>query len=305
MDFTREPIIESVITPKEGCKLVIRSSKSAGQEEFFVDVIELVSFGSALFFRSLERPKAFMVPVSDYEVLEVRETRMVLKAAGGERAIKIAGGRTPKEAPAEKIEHPLIPAVELSAQLPIAEEAADSKSDAARGDKRRDRRRQTRRRRESPAETVVAQPEVSETEAVIDTEITLDSEGVAPRQTVPTILPPPSTLISETIARYRNNDLFSGAFYLKEGNGETQKKESSSEEEEPLLANPREDLFEEMEIRSTILEPSEYGSLDIAEERIQFAEEGDLVNEPLPTFSDEDHPFILNPPSETQKNKEE
>ena len=77
MDFTREPIIETIITPKEGCKLVVRSSKSAGQEEYFVDALEVVSFGGQSFFRSLERPKAFLVPTSDDEVLEVREARMV------------------------------------------------------------------------------------------------------------------------------------------------------------------------------------------------------------------------------------
>ena len=90
MDFTREPIIETVITPKEGCTLVVRSSKSSGQEEHFVDAIEVVVFGNAIFFRSLERPKAFLVPASDYEVLEVRETRLVLKNVGLDRSIKIA-----------------------------------------------------------------------------------------------------------------------------------------------------------------------------------------------------------------------
>ncbi len=95
MDFTREPYIESVTTPKDGCKLVVRSSKGVGQEEYFVDALEMVSFGGCFFFRSVERPKAFLVPVSDYEVLEVRETRMVLKTRGGEQgAIKIGGGRS-------------------------------------------------------------------------------------------------------------------------------------------------------------------------------------------------------------------
>ena len=83
MDFTREPIIETIITPKEGYKLVIRSSTSAGQEEYFVDAVEIVAFGHALFFRSLERPKAFLVPVSDYEVLEVREANFDLDCGSG------------------------------------------------------------------------------------------------------------------------------------------------------------------------------------------------------------------------------
>ncbi|MEI8365092.1 MAG: hypothetical protein WCF65_01620 [Parachlamydiaceae bacterium] len=93
MDFTREPIIETVITPKEGCKLVVRSSKSNAQEEHFVDAVEVVSFGHSFFFRSLERPKTFIVPATDYEILEVREARMVLKNVGIDRTIKIAGGR--------------------------------------------------------------------------------------------------------------------------------------------------------------------------------------------------------------------
>jgi hypothetical protein len=50
--------------------------------------------GSAELFRSQERPRAFLVPVSDYEVLELKETRMVLKTGTTDRAnIKISGGR--------------------------------------------------------------------------------------------------------------------------------------------------------------------------------------------------------------------
>lgn len=68
MDFTREPVIQTVITPREGYRLVVRSSKTAGLEEHFVDAVEVVCFGTATFFRSIERPKPFIVPVSDYEV---------------------------------------------------------------------------------------------------------------------------------------------------------------------------------------------------------------------------------------------
>jgi hypothetical protein len=93
VDFTREPIIETIITPREGYRLAVRSSKNMGQEEHFVDAVEVVSFGSAFFFRSLERPKPFVVPVGDYEILEVREPRMVLKTQVHEGSVKIAGGR--------------------------------------------------------------------------------------------------------------------------------------------------------------------------------------------------------------------
>jgi len=89
VNYTREPIIETVITPKEGCKLVIRNSKGVGQEEYFVEAIEIVNFGNAIFFRSTERPKSFLVPVSDYEVIELKETKMILKSTGMDKSIKI------------------------------------------------------------------------------------------------------------------------------------------------------------------------------------------------------------------------
>ncbi len=89
MNFTREPIIETIISPREGCKLLVRSSKSGGPaEEYYVDAVEVVSFGRAFFFRSMERPKAFLVPASDYEVLEVKEARVALKNVSHERQHK-------------------------------------------------------------------------------------------------------------------------------------------------------------------------------------------------------------------------
>ena len=101
MNFTREPIIETIITPKEGHKLIVRNSKGSGQEEYVVDAIEVVSFGHSFFFRSLERPKSFLVPVSDYEVVEAKETRVVLKNASFERAIKL-GAAKKKKLPSQK-----------------------------------------------------------------------------------------------------------------------------------------------------------------------------------------------------------
>ena len=74
MNFTREPIIETIISPKDGYKLLVRNSKGENFEEHYVDAVEVVSFGRAFFFRSMERPKAFLVPVSDYEILEVKDT---------------------------------------------------------------------------------------------------------------------------------------------------------------------------------------------------------------------------------------
>ena len=79
MHFTREPIIETIVTPKDGYKLLIRSSKIAGAEEYIVDALEIVSFGFVFFYRSVEKPKSFLLSVTDYEVAETRETKIALK----------------------------------------------------------------------------------------------------------------------------------------------------------------------------------------------------------------------------------
>ena len=97
MDFTREPLVETVITPKEGYKLIIRAASGNSQEEYSVGAVEVVSFGQAFFFRSLEKPKAFLLPMSEYEVVEARETRTVLKKPQVEKTIKIGGMSKPSK----------------------------------------------------------------------------------------------------------------------------------------------------------------------------------------------------------------
>lgn len=256
MDFTREPIIETIITPKEGHKLVVRSSTSAGQEEYFVDAVEIVAFGQAQFFRSMERPKAFLVPVSDYEVLEVREARMVLKHAGLDRSIKIGGGR----------EGTLKPPREIEKEAPIeaeAEEVAEGEAQAAEArpevkvDKKRDRRRHYRKRRgreekeEGEKESVELtippledeQVRIQPPEQIMETA----QESVTPLSPamLSSLLQPPPTLISETINRYRQNEMFKSAFYLTE---EDQYKphdkvqellsDEDEDEEAPILQEP-------------------------------------------------------------------
>lgn len=120
MNFTREPIIETIITPRDGYKLILRANR--GDKEFSVDAAEVVNFGNALFFRSTERPKSFLLPVAEYEVVETRETRVVLKNASLDKSVKIAGG---KEANSK-------------------EEKADD--DTPKESKKRERRRARRRR---------------------------------------------------------------------------------------------------------------------------------------------------------------
>lgn len=280
MDFTREPIIETVITPKEGCKLVVRSSKSGGQEEYFVDSLEVVSFGRTQFLRSTERPKAFLVPASDYEILEVREARMVLKNVGLDRSIKIGGGREGNQKPhkepvvAEKAEA-------AEEEVPAEPVASEAKTDNSRIEKKRDRRRHYRRRRGREDKEEGAEEAAEHTEAAeeqVKAEVTASKNGeemdaatptLPPPSVIPSLLPPPAMLISETIARYKDNDLFKGAFYNKNETAEAEAKEGEN---------------------APALQPPEYGSFEMSEE-----EEEEIYRQRRTQFTqprEDQHPFV-------------
>lgn len=215
MDFTREPIIETVITPKEGYKIVVRSSKNPGSEEYFVDAVEVVTFGSSSFFRSQERPKAFLVPVSDYEILEVREARIVLKNVGLERSIKISGGKDRESKPKEVKEERAPQEVQPQPQL-------EAKPIDTRESRRRDRRRQGRRRRDEDVSQLKEGVSPHDEEKIELTPPSQESAGLSAesqpiaQSILSSLLTPPPTLISETLKSYKENALFKEAFYTKE-----------------------------------------------------------------------------------------
>lgn len=95
MHFTREPLIETIITPRDGFKLSLKSPNIS--EEILLDAVEVVSIGGSCFYRSKERPRAFLLPMADAELIEVRETRVVLKGATIEKGgIKIGSREAPK-----------------------------------------------------------------------------------------------------------------------------------------------------------------------------------------------------------------
>ncbi len=275
MDFTREPIIETVITPKEGCTLVVRSSKSSGQDEHFVDAVEVVAFGNSIFFRSRERPKAFLVPVSDYEILEVRETRLLLKNVSVDRAIKIAGGREAplhpgREVSISKGEQPVATSSEKNGtqqgvqpkpqELPLPEDSAtsDAKLDI-RGDKKRDRRRNHRRRRGKEdgkgiedAESGEAFPSGADNVELpaphlTKEEITATSSTAPVAALLSSLLSPPPNLISETIARYKDNVLFKGAFFSKEVETDDLDEDQDEGEETENSGNEEDEVNEGVE----------------------------------------------------------
>lgn len=178
MDFTREPIVETVISAKEGHKLLVRSSKISGAEEYNVDAVEVVSFGSVQFFRAQEKPRPFLVPVTDYEVLEVREMRLPIKSANHERAIKIA----PKKEGGKK-----------SKAKEKTEERAEERAEEGEAKKKRTRRRTRRKKGEDS--------EAPETDEAVEPSEERAEETPPPRKP---LVPPPTTLISETISRYKD-----------------------------------------------------------------------------------------------------
>lgn len=218
MNFTREPIIETVITPREGCKLVVRSSKGVNQEDYFVDAVEVVSFGHSFFFRSQERPKSFLVPVSDYEILELKETRMVLKNASTERSIKIGGGREAPPRPREE-EEPAAPSGESRPSGAPSEPRERGK---------RDRRRRGRRGRDRQDMRPSAPREGEEAPPMAEAAPVSSPEEKAP-SFISKLFPPPQTLIKESLSRYKPAE--------EEGRG--------SFEEPPLDSRSEEDDNEE------------------------------------------------------------
>jgi len=203
--------------PREGCKLLVRNSKGGGQEEYYVDSIEVVSFGRSFFFRSQERPKSFLVPVSDYEILEQKEVRMSLKNVAPERSIKIGGGREGHVRP------PRETAPEESYEPQDREPGDRPPMDRGGGDRKRDKRRrgrrgggrpdggpmhETRDSRQAPMEEPFPMEEASyptPMEGAPSLEARSD-EQKAP-SFISKLFPPPPTLIKDSLSRYKTAEV--------------------------------------------------------------------------------------------------
>ncbi len=230
MNFTREPIIETIITPKDGYKLVVRNSKGGSQEEYHVDAVEVVSFGHSFFFRSLERPKSFLVPVSDYEIIETKETRVVLKNMNIERSIKIGGGRqepSRKEASADE--------AGAGSEETVAE-ASPETPQPFKNERKRERRRHRRGRRSQEERSSVVHEAYKETPQPA-AEVAVEGGGANDETQVSSsmftsLFSPPPTLISETIGRYKEKNAESAEGDLLP-EPVTERKKRKREEENP------------------------------------------------------------------------
>lgn len=240
MNFTREPIIETIISPKEGYKLLVRNSKGENFEEHYVDAVEVVSFGRAFFFRSMERPKAFLVPVSDYEILEVKEARVALKNASHEKSIKIGGGREAPMRPTQREPKELPQPTEEIAAAP--EETALETAVDSRMDRKRDRRRH-RRRRGGHEERGEGEQHKPQEHRERDTEAREFVEEEGKGSTLfSSLIPPPPTLISETLSRYREKEVpeHKEHEHKEHGHKGHEHKEHGHEHKEPTSEAPPE-----------------------------------------------------------------
>ncbi|MBI5274020.1 MAG: hypothetical protein HY860_03070 [Chlamydiales bacterium] len=219
MNFTREPIIETIITPKEGYKLVLRNTKGGHLEEYSVDAVEVVSFGQSIFYRSLERPKAFLLPVGDYEIQETREMRIPLKNATLEKAVKIPTG------------------VEKS-QPSMAEESRamqqDKKSDRGRKNKKK---KEIETQKEEPSTVPITPPPVPK---LIHPESGGSKEKEGPAPSILTrLFPPPTSLISDSISKYKQAEL---------AHAQQQVLQEHAEESQTSLARARDELILSLEV---------------------------------------------------------
>jgi hypothetical protein len=205
VNFTREPIIESIISARDGYKLSIKSTKVSDTREILVDAVEIVSFGNSHFFRCQEKPKPFFFPVGDYEVSEVKETRFVLKNSTLEKSVKIQSSKehlhkTSKEVlDEEETEEEEI--AEEVAEEPTEEPVASTSQRDEKKSKRNRRKRDRQKQRFTPTDTV--QEEVS-TEGDKGGDIKDEAAVSSPSSVAPKFISPPPALIISTLSHRKS-----------------------------------------------------------------------------------------------------
>lgn len=217
MYFTRDPVVETVITAREGHKLTIRSTgANPAFEPLVVEALEVVSLGGVCFLRNSDRSKSFLLPAVDYEIFETRDARVNLKALGLEKGIKIAGGRTASlKIPKEKNLQPLAKNGETDAEEEtLGEQSEDSMALATvstddsivssegntAGSKskkswKEKRQKHNKKKSQGVTEESTVRPEVTAVDKAEKDHFPDDSNRKF------SLLPPPALLISEVMSR--------------------------------------------------------------------------------------------------------
>ena len=193
MNFTREPILETIIAAKEGFKLKLKSTKHEGAAEYVVDAVEVVSFGTTFFYRSGEPAHTFFVPAQDFEIVQVRQARLMLKTPV-DGAVKIAGGAdagkksSPDKGP-EKKRKKVKPA--KAEKRPAVENAEEKKEGSVENLEKKPKAKTQKR---SPAKDTKRKAPGTEP---------VDKEVVQPSM-FSHLLRPPEALISDNISQYQS-----------------------------------------------------------------------------------------------------
>lgn len=189
MNFTREPILETIISAKDGYKLSIKSSKGNENEEYLVDAVEVVSFGGSFFYRCQERPKTFFIPAGDFEIVEVKETRILIKNPNIDKNIKIAGGNKEQQKQTK-------PEDQIAKDAPKYQEQ--------KRDKKKGRRNKPKTVEADKEETKEA---ADKSKAPATPTAPAAQDGKAPEQPKPSVfshlLTPPTGLISDSLEKYK------------------------------------------------------------------------------------------------------
>lgn len=191
MDFTRDPIIETIISPKDGYKLSVRNSRGPSQEEYLVNALEVVSFGSALFLRSLEKPKPFLLPIADYEIVEVKEARMVLKNVSLDKPIKIGESKEAKASSEDK-----------EGVKAETENKKSSKKKNSRKRKSKSEASNSKEAKDNPKKVAKKEPETPSKEGGDEKDEVEPSSSVTPR-----VFPTPPKIIGRKLPTPENEEL--------------------------------------------------------------------------------------------------
>jgi hypothetical protein len=269
VNFTREPIIETIISAREGFKLSLKSSKTAAGEEILVDAIEVVSFGGSFFYRCSEKAKPFFIPAGDYEIVEVRETRLVLKTANVEKAIKIGGGKDshkhnkPQPAPATEVS-------DLEEKIQVASEESPPLRQEGKRDKKRYRKKKGNNNNHREDRSSASVSPSGEVQAPKEGEIITSASMFSH------LLRPPENLISESLQKkYRKEELLTAP--------EVASAVTSKGETPPLWIKTQETTFtEEVKADAELISeaPEPY-------DRLEEDNKGDpLLHLSLPDFED-------------------
>ncbi|OGN61472.1 MAG: hypothetical protein A3F09_04740 [Chlamydiae bacterium RIFCSPHIGHO2_12_FULL_49_11] len=202
MNFTREPILESIISARDGHKILVKSTKHSTEGEFFVDAVEVVSFGPQIFYRCLEKPRPFFLPASDFLIEEVKDQKVAIRHT-------VEGKNT---------------------KVITTESVAEKASDESQGDKgkNKDKRRRRGGKKESKQNGALR----SEDESVSLEEESLTEKPVhhdeLSSEVKARLLKPPEGLISVSLQKYRKELMEEEASRIPTSSDETYTEEHES-----------------------------------------------------------------------------